>query len=279
MRMATAIYYFSGTGNSLAAARELASKLGAALIPLAPLAEKETVVTDAEAIGIVFPVYFGDIPGVVGKFASKLTGIEGKYIFAVSTFGGASGLSLKSLGKILHLRGGALAAGFGLHMPQNAFLKPWEKQEKVFSACIKRLDKIAKSIAGRERGIFPANALLELMIKPLHLMFKPMYRKSFLKLSGGSTEQSDTELIAMTDRSYRADEKCNGCGICAKACPVNNIRLEGGKPVWQHRCEACLACYNWCPNGAITGGVAAKGYHYRHPQVKSTDITRSARSL
>jgi formate hydrogenlyase subunit 6/NADH:ubiquinone oxidoreductase subunit I len=43
-------------------------------------------------------------------------------------------------------------------------------------------------------------------------------------------------------------------------------------PVWQHHCENCLACYNWCPVKAIQGGIAAKNYYYRHPQIKITEI-------
>lgn len=51
------IYYFSGTGNSLAVARDLAAKLNARLIPITTVMDRESIETDAERIGIVFPLY------------------------------------------------------------------------------------------------------------------------------------------------------------------------------------------------------------------------------
>ena len=33
-------------------------------------------------------------------------------------------------------------------------------------------------------------------------------------------------------RSFHVDEGCISCGICGKSCPVGNIRLVDGHPVW-----------------------------------------------
>lgn len=32
--------------------------------------------------------------------------------------------------------------------------------------------------------------------------------------------------------AFRATDACIGCGKCVELCPLNNIRLENGKPVW-----------------------------------------------
>ena len=48
-------------------------------------------------------------------------------------------------------------------------------------------------------------------------------------------------------------EKCVGCGVCAKACPSGAIRLEGAKAAVRYveECMCCAACEDVCPTGAI----------------------------
>ncbi|HAA64097.1 MAG TPA: NADH-quinone oxidoreductase subunit F, partial [Thermoanaerobacter sp.] len=54
-------------------------------------------------------------------------------------------------------------------------------------------------------------------------------------------------------RFYIDPDKCKGCGICAKNCPVNAI---SGKPkvpyvIDQDKCIKCGTCIEKCPFGAI----------------------------
>jgi len=51
----------------------------------------------------------------------------------------------------------------------------------------------------------------------------------------------------------RADlEKCTGCGVCARSCPVNAIEMVEGFPVTDyHTCINCLCCNESCPEGAV----------------------------
>jgi ferredoxin len=87
------------------------------------------------------------------------------------------------------------------------------------------------------------------------------------------------QLMPLCGTSFAADEKCTGCGTCARVCAVGNIEIVHARPVWQNRCENCLACYNWCPTNAIHGALANKGYHYHHPDVTARDIAGQSGAL
>ncbi len=65
--------------------------------------------------------------------------------------------------------------------------------------------------------------------------------------------------------AFRATDACIGCGKCVELCPLNNIRLENGKPVWGKNCTHCMACICHCPKEAIEYGKKSKGkprYHF-----------------
>ena len=55
-----------------------------------------------------------------------------------------------------------------------------------------------------------------------------------------------------------ADNRCNGCGICARYCPNHAILMKqiGNKrqPFWTYHCEACMRCMAYCKKEAIIAG-------------------------
>ena len=56
--MSTEIYYFSGTGNSLAVAREIAEKTNGKLISIPTVIDKEHINTEADRDWDISPVYY-----------------------------------------------------------------------------------------------------------------------------------------------------------------------------------------------------------------------------
>lgn len=55
-------------------------------------------------------------------------------------------------------------------------------------------------------------------------------------------------------KKFQATSACTSCGKCAVICPLNNIRLTNGTPVWGKNCTHCMACINRCPSQAIEYG-------------------------
>ncbi|HPD55914.1 MAG TPA: EFR1 family ferrodoxin [Smithellaceae bacterium] len=259
--MTTQIYYFTGTGNSLWAARKLAENLdNARLISLAA----DYQVTDnaaAQIIGLVFPVHIWGLPRIVIDFTKRLNSNSAKYYFALAVNAGQVAATLLQLQNILSDKGLALNAGFSLDMPSNYI--PWggaiaeNKQQNKFRRSEEKIKHIAEIIK-EQRNLAPEKG-------PLwqNIIFSFFYRKSFPH-------------IHKMDKSFWADDKCTDCRICEKICPAHNILLTEGKPSWQHNCEQCFACLQWCPEEAIQYGKnTQKKKRYRHPEIKLKDMLAS----
>ena len=291
--MSMDIYYFSGTGNSLVVARDIAQKTNGKLISIPSVMDKESVKTDAEVIGIVFPVYHQRIPFIIRRFVGKMDNLDKKYLFGVCTYGDSPRLAIKYLEKIVKLQGGKLAAGFAVDMPYNyitpsftlkGFFKSFvlkeisvEKQQELFTNWKKKLDSIYEFIHTQKEGRFETSAeLIEQLVDLLNLR-ETLQKSIWLKIAGyeGKTRLSFLESKQLMDYGFKCDDKCNGCKICSKICPVRNIKMVDDRPVWQHHCEQCFACLQWCPREAIQfGSKTSHGKRYHHPDVKLSDMLR-----
>jgi ferredoxin len=81
-------------------------------------------------------------------------------------------------------------------------------------------------------------------------------------------------------------DRCVGCGICAKVCPIGNITMqtrEDNKVLTTNgnNCTACLSCVHFCPHQAMElgGKHIDKSWQYHHPDIKLSDmIERDIRS-
>ena len=59
------VYYFTGTGNSLAVAKDVAKIIDGELISIPYVMGKGSIRTYAKVIVIVFPVYMWGIPHII----------------------------------------------------------------------------------------------------------------------------------------------------------------------------------------------------------------------
>jgi ferredoxin len=276
--MSTEVYYFSGTGNSLFVARQIVEKTNGKLISIPSVINEERIRTEADVVGIVFPVYYATndcgIPRIISRFVRKLESPNSKYIFAVCTSGSMPGTTLENLSKLIASEGGTLASGFIIKVNNEKLSK--EKQDKMLAEQKEKLDAVSKYVLARKRGKLETRGILrKIVLAPaLYLAIKPLFLRRYRKLSG-SAGLPFSELIPLADRTFRVDARCSGCEVCARVCPVDNIRLVDDRPVWQHHCETCLACYSWCPQAAIGGEIVSYNTRYHHPAVKLADMLRA----
>jgi ferredoxin len=289
----TEVYYFSGTGNSFAVAREIANRIGGELLSIPAARRKQRVQTNADRIGIVFPSYLAQLCGVpliVERFIRCLDRVDGKYIFAVATCGGYESFNalpaLKSLSKLAKANGGKIAAVHSVRLPMNTLdyshiPVPINKDlERMFRKCQARVGAICQAtLQGKKTRFGMAKSILNWVMTPLYLILKGAYLKELRRNAEepDNSSLSFRELIPRIDKVINCDDRCDGCGTCSKVCPAENISMSEGRPVWLHRCEMCLACAEWCPKKAIHHWLRVDGRTYHHPDVNVSDMLKQAR--
>lgn len=287
-----AVYYFSGTGNSYTVAKDIAEKINAELTPIAALINSEKVNIAAEVVGIVFPDYHSSLPNIVKRFITNIDTLDGKYIFGVCTYGGKGpGLTIRYLEKLIESKDGNLAAGFAVKMPYN-YIKPSfsfkkcaihitlkevsvEEQRRMFSDWSKKLEVITDFVNARKKGVYETSAEFLLNFIDVIKLRESLGKYVWLKMAGypGRTWLSFSESRQLMDYGFHSNKNCIGCGTCEKVCPVDNIKMIEGNPSWQHNCEQCFACLQWCPQSAIQFGKNTENNNrYHHPDVKASDL-------
>lgn len=256
--MKTQIYYFSGTGNSLYVARELAQRLdGASIRAVTKDTEADL---SAEAVGIVFPVHLWGAPEMVLRFLERLKADSAeRYCFAVATYKLDAGDVVGQIKRKLQSCGIRLSAGFTIAMPGNnvAFYdtESSSSRETKFKACRIELDAIAEVLRSEKELLTPEAGLVDRFLKT------------------GLLRSAVTRTFHDADKRFWVKSDCNGCGICARVCPAGNIKFGCNRPVWLHNCQQCMSCINLCPKEAIQSGqTTLRRGRYRNPNVEISDL-------
>ena len=252
------IYYFTGTGNSLWAAREAGKKLQQPVESIMKYREKAQVVCQDKAVGFVFPTYMVDVPWIAKEFLLKLKVEKDAYTFAIMTSSnGSSGKSFESINQGLAVHGGQLMAGFDLQMPGNCIESSVKENEKRLKDAPEAMEQILAAVSEGKSNFTGKKAAAG---------------ENFVESSYFYGEHSVKRLSFM--KKFIITESCDGCGICASVCPTENISIKDGKAVHGGKCAACYGCLHWCPKNATLLNVPALKHRkqYHHPEVSLADV-------
>lgn len=250
--MKSIIFYFTGSGNTLAIAKDLGKTIpNSELVRITQKNEGGMDVSHYDHIGFVFPVYFSGIPIMLRKFIANSKINCGAYVYAVANYGGKVDLGFRQIDKLLKVKGVNLNGCFGITMPGN--------YQILYD--IDSPEKMAKNYAEKKAKV------LEIAKIVLDMKEYGTTKVKFGTFVAGSLVYSIFKPNKM-DKNFWIDEKCNSCGICKKICPAENISMKDNKPKWNHKCEQCLSCMHFCPKQSIQyrRGTKKRG-RYKNPEV------------
>ncbi|MCM1368592.1 MAG: EFR1 family ferrodoxin [Roseburia sp.] len=250
------ILYFTATGNSL----YVAKNLGGTLVSIPQAIKNGQYEFSDDAIGIVCPTYSHLPPKCVLKFLQSAK-LNAKYLFMVLTYGNRhSGAAYLSAEKCKE---------FGITLNYAATVKmvdnylpvfDMDEQKSIDKHVDEQINEVKNAIAKRE------NYIPDITDEDLQ------WHEAGKKRNASMPAFNDgSQIKVLTD-------KCIGCGICAKVCPIGNFYLENGIAKRKsEQCEFCLACANLCTNKAIVCSIMDKNVNarYRNEQISLCEIVKS----
>ncbi len=226
------ILYFSATGNSRWVASRLASELGDSMFDLsACLCSGAPLPRLSDVAGIVFPIHSWYVARPLLEALSRLDVSSSAYRYAVCTCGDDAGKAMERLSR--HF---PFDAAWSVQMP-NTYVPMFDLDgdalcRSKLEAASRLLPSIASAVRNRQRvwqvheGSFAW--LKTYVVNPLFVRF----------------------VIGV--RGFYAMDGCTSCGQCARACPLDNVRVSPGtRPRWGNRCMHCMACLHACPLGVL----------------------------
>ena len=251
------IFYLSGTGNSLYAAKSIAQELEQCRLEGITGYLKAPYEVQDEVVGIVCPVYCMALPPVVEAFSAA--GENGASVYLFSSDYGRDVRTGTGQGKeLLKQRELRLSYGAQVALPDNSivFPSPQARQEKLLRNAPAELGLIARNIKNKYDN------------------YQHLDRGFLWKYGGTAAGMWVLDKIKQFGKLSCADDKCVGCGICAEVCPAGNITMAAGKPAFGSECVHCFGCAHWCPQNAISLGRLKPDQktRYKHPEITPAEL-------
>ncbi len=239
------IFCYSGTGNSQWVAKQLAQEIQDELTAVNPLLKsgQRPAFHSQRPWVFISPTYAWRMPRVLEQWIRQTAFDVSKKAYFILTCGGSVGNAGAYAQKLCAEKQFDFGGLAEVVMPENYIALYDAPDEKESQAIIERaksgLPALAGQILRQERISAPPVTLRSRFLSgPVNQLFYP---------------------VVVKDKAFVTKDSCTGCGLCAKRCPLNNIRLLEGKPHWQGHCTHCMACIGTCPTEAIEYGTKSQG--------------------
>lgn len=251
------VLYFSGTGNSEYVAKRIGGEINDEVCNLFERIrsrDHSELRSDSPWV-VVVPTYAWRIPRIVQEWLER-TPFRGSGEFCfVMTCGGSIGNAGGCLRKFCREKKLHDMGCMAVVMPENyiaMFDAPAPDQAlEIIRKSETEIEKAARLIRNRREFPQPDITVMD-------------------RVSSGMVNSIFYPAFVHAKKFYAAGS-CISCGNCVKLCPLNNIRLEAGKPVWGKDCTHCMACICGCPREAIEYGKHSRGKVRYHCPKNSSD--------
>ncbi len=233
--------YFSGTGNTKFCVDRFLKEYDRSNNSFSIENDEilERIKIDNEIV-IGYPVQYSNIPKILRDYIVHNRHIwKGKNIFIIATMGLFSGDGAGILARLLKKYGATVVGGLHLRMPdsicdERALKRSFEENKRII---MKAEEKICKSVHDMKNGKPPQEGLGIVY----HLAGLFGQRLYFFWKTRTYTDKIKINL-----------QKCIGCGLCEKLCPMRNLAVKNGSAVSGDKCTMCYRCISKCPKQAIT---------------------------
>lgn len=232
------VLYFTGTGNSRFIARKLGDLLGDSIYSIGDdLRNGRTGhFTQESTLVFVVPTYMSRMPPKVEKYIQDSDFLGCGCAYFVFSAAQAVGNAEKYCKRLCDKKNLIYMGTAAVKSPANYVVM---------------YDVLPKSKAEQE---------MERSIPAMEKLADQMRHHSMIKLDDSFGGHKPFSVLApailkmASAKDFHVSDACIACGSCERVCPLGNVSLQNGKPVWGAQCTHCMGCISVCPKKAIDYG-------------------------
>ncbi|WP_425447963.1 EFR1 family ferrodoxin [Dethiothermospora halolimnae] len=234
--MKVKIYYFSGTGNT----KKILEKVRKVFenqdvdTKLTLITDKTKVDIEEDSImGLMFPVNANATSPFIWRFIKGLPKTKGQPIFVIYTFNDSAAIGNPVINS-LKKKGYRVIGIKGIQMPNHLVsdIQQVKDNEKRFYKGMLEAENFANDLVKGKEIIDYQNSGSTLL--------------SFLTRNTGIP----WFLMRLGFKVITDHSRCEGCKMCIKDCPVQNIEMKNNRVTHKFKCDFCMKCMANCPNKA-----------------------------